>query len=133
MNLLQEFQTEGYSIRSYREGELQVGETRYSRSLLLAPDQLDPAWGPDHPQALQRSHFEQILALQPEIVLLGSGTHRFLFTTPEQQRWLQLFPGMEIMETGAACRTYNLLRGEGRRVVAGLIIQLHPDPPRLHL
>jgi|SaaInlV_100m_DNA_6_1039743.scaffolds.fasta_scaffold02387_3 uncharacterized protein len=123
MNLLQESHGEGYQIRRYSPTEILIGERPLQRSLLLAPDQIDAEWGPNHADALTRDHIEQIIALSPELVLLGTGSRRAIFSTPEQQRWLQLFPGMEIMDTGAACRTYNLLLSEGRRVVAGLIIE----------
>ena len=123
MNLLQATYGEGHNIRRYTATEIQIGEEIFQHSLLLAPDQIGASWGPTHPNQLTESHFEQIAVLEPELVLLGTGEKRALFTNPEQQRWLQRFPGMEIMDTGSACRTYNLLLSEGRRVVAGLIIQ----------
>lgn len=114
---------EGYAIRRYEAGTITIGEKPFHRSLLLAPDQIDTAWGPDDPARLKRDHLQQIIALSPEIVIIGSGKERVHWHTPEQQKWLQLFPGLEVMATDAACRTYNLLLSEGRRVVAGLILE----------
>ncbi|HIJ23240.1 MAG: hypothetical protein HON68_10065 [Gammaproteobacteria bacterium] len=123
MNLLQATYEDGHSIRRYSTTTIQIAEKVYQRSLLLAPDSINPGWGPDNPNRLNSAHLDMIAQLSPEVILLGTGLRRVLFTTPEQQHWLQRFPGMEIMETGAACRTYNLLLSEGRRVVAGLILE----------
>lgn len=123
MNLLQESMPEGYAIRRFETDTITIGEKQFHRSLLLAPDQIDAGWGPNDPALLERSHLEQITALSPEIVIIGSGKKRVHWHSPEQQKWLQLFPGVEIMTTDAACRTYNLLLSEGRRVVAGLILE----------
>ncbi len=122
--------TEGYAIRRYEADGITIGEQRFERSLLLAPDQIDTTWGPDAPTQLKRAHLEQIIALSPEIVIIGSGKNRVNWHTSEQQQWLQLFPGMEIMTTDAACRTYNLLLSQGRRVVAGLILETEQTPQR---
>lgn len=123
MNLLQESHSPGHHIRRYSATEIVIGEAHFGRSLLLAPDQLDAAWGPNLIEALTLQHLQQIQALEPELILLGTGSQRALFTSPEQQRWLHRFPGMEVMDTGSACRTYNLLQSEGRRVIAGLILE----------
>ena len=123
MNLLQESRSPGYHIRRYCTSKIVIGEQYFQRSLLLAPDHLDGQWGPNHSDALTLEHLQQIQSLNPELMILGTGTQRALFANAEQQRWLQQFPGLEIMDTGSACRTYNLLHGEGRRVVAGLIVE----------
>jgi uncharacterized protein len=123
MNLLQESRSPGYHIRRYSNNEIVIGDTHIQRSLLLAPDHLDERWGPDHPDSLTLEQLQQMQRLSPELLILGTGPQRALFNRPEQQRWLHQFPGLEIMDTGSACRTYNLLHGEGRRVVAGLILQ----------
>ncbi len=72
--------------------------------------------------ALQASHFEQLAALNPELVLFGSG-ERIRFPKPQ---WLQTLYarriGVETMDTQAACRTYNFLAGEGRKVLAALLL-----------
>ncbi len=127
MNLLQEHRNPGNHIRNGNATEIMIGNTRYTRSLLLTPDSIDEQWGPDHVDALATTDIEQILAAAPELVLLGTGRQRAIFRSPQQQQWLQMFPGMEVMDTASACRTYNLLQSEGRRVVAGLILD-NPTP-----
>jgi uncharacterized protein len=72
---------------------------------------------------LRAAHFEQLAQLQPELVILGSGS-KLQFPSPTDQRALmQARIGCEVMDTLAACRTYNILAGEGRHVVAVLLAQ----------
>ncbi|MEO8299852.1 MAG: Mth938-like domain-containing protein [Burkholderiales bacterium] len=70
---------------------------------------------------LMPAHFAQLVALQPELVIFGSGA-RIRFQRPEIVRALiEARIGLETMDTAAACRTYNVLASEGRRVVAALL------------
>ena len=72
---------------------------------------------------LNESHFTQLAASKPELVIFGSGT-RLRFAPPAFMRVLmQNRIGLETMDTLAACRTYNILAGEGRRVIAALLIE----------
>jgi uncharacterized protein len=90
-------------------------QRQISTSLIMTPDVLIEDWiGADDP--LDQSHLEQILTLGPEIILLGTGRRitfpaQVLLAHCQQQR-----VGMEVMDTGAACRTYNVLAAEGRKV-----------------
>jgi uncharacterized protein len=79
-------------------------------------------WGVSHIEALEVSHFERILQLQPALVIFGSGA-RLQFVKPALYRCLiEHGIGMETMDTAAACRTYNVLASEGRTVVAALLM-----------
>ncbi|MGB5397728.1 MAG: Mth938-like domain-containing protein [Gammaproteobacteria bacterium] len=113
---------EGYYITAYDTGRILVNGRGFEQSFILAPDALLESWAVGDISQLAASHFEPILALKPELVLLGTGTTlRF----PEVACYAQIINlgiGVEVMDTGAACRTYNILMGEGRRVVAGLIL-----------
>ena len=72
---------------------------------------------------LTEEHFTQLAASQPELVIFGSGS-RLRFAAPALMRVLmQKRIGIETMDTLAACRTYNILAGEGRQVIAGLLIE----------
>jgi uncharacterized protein len=79
-------------------------------------------WEPGHIDDLRTRHLEPLLQLQPELVLIGTGkTLRF----PSVEHYACLIQqniGVEIMDSAAACRTYNILLGEGRNVVAGIIL-----------
>lgn len=110
------------SIRAYTPGEVRINEERYVRSLIVTPTQLMPDWGPANFAALATEHFEAIARLQPELVLLGTGA-RLSFPRPALTLALmQAGIGIEVMDTAAACRTYNILMGEGRTVAAALIL-----------
>jgi uncharacterized protein len=80
-------------------------------------------WGVDEFAALTEAHFETLAALGPELVILGSGA-RLRFPPPALMKALmQRRIGFETMDTGAACRTYNVLLAEGRSVVAALLFE----------
>ena len=110
-------------ISGYGQGWVQIAQTRHQHSLLVLPNQIIPEWGTSTAGALTEAHFEAIAALNPEIVLLGTGSK---IQFPHPRLWHCLVNagiGMECMDTGAACRTYNILMAEGRHVAAALILQ----------
>lgn len=112
----------GFAIRSHRPGEVRINEIAYRASLIVSPRRLIAAWGATTVAALEPAHFEPILAMEPEVILIGTGD-RLAFPAPAILRLLaDAGIGYEFMDTGAACRTYNVLMAESRRVVAGLII-----------
>ena len=80
-------------------------------------------WNCSRFEDLTEEHFTRLAASQPELVIFGSGT-RLRFAPPAFMRALmQKRIGIETMDTLAACRTYNILAGEGRRVIAALLIE----------
>jgi uncharacterized protein len=109
-------------IRAYGTGKITVNDQTYARSLVLMPDRLLEPWGPDRVTDLALKDFMQIAELHPEVVLLGTGL-RLRFPDAAMTRPLmELRIGLEVMDTAAACRTYNILMGEGRRVAAALMM-----------
>jgi uncharacterized protein len=115
-------QAAGYAIRSYSDQGIMVNDTLYRNNLLLLPDRLIEKWGKERPEDLAASDFEQILELSPDLVLLGTGEKQ-LFPAPGlYQSLIAAGIGLEVMTTPAACRTYNILMSEGRRVAAALIV-----------
>jgi len=112
-----------YAITAYVPGQVSINRAIYTRSLIVSPDRLIADWAPADLSGLAREHLDALLALVPEVVLLGTG-HSLRFPHPSLLEGLvRAGIGHEIMDTGAACRTYNVLMGEGRRVVAGLLIE----------
>lgn len=99
-----------------------IGPLRFDHSLLV-PWQGDVrSWPPTSIEGLEEAHFEQVLSLQPELVIFGSG-RRLRFILPKLTRCLiERRIGIETMDTPAACRTYNVLAAEGRRVVGALLL-----------
>ncbi len=112
-----------YTITAYAEGYVVVNGERHTRSLIVLPERLLPDWGVERFADLAARHLQTVLALQPQIVLLGTG-RRQRFPAPSLYADLvRAGIGLEVMDTGAACRTYNILMAEGRRVAAALIVE----------
>ncbi|MEJ2699077.1 MAG: Mth938-like domain-containing protein [Desulfuromonadales bacterium] len=110
-----------YRIDSYSRDGLVISETRYTGSVIVMPDSIIDDWPPRCFADLAVQHVQTLADLGPEILLLGTGA-RLRF--PEQHILAPLTfgnIGYEIMDTGAACRAYNFLSAEGRRVVAALL------------
>ncbi|MEJ2454376.1 MAG: Mth938-like domain-containing protein [Candidatus Thiodiazotropha sp.] len=113
---------DGYAIQRYDTGEIIIDQRRYRQSLILLPDQVIDDWSPASVAELAMADFEQLAALGPEIVLLGTGREQQF---PHPSLSLPLMEqriGFEVMDTAAACRTYNILMTEGRRVAAALFM-----------
>jgi uncharacterized protein len=113
---------EGYYISAYDQSQILINGRSLRSSFVLAPDEVIEHWSVDSVDALSESHFDSVLNLRPEIVLLGTGD---VLRFPDVGVYAQIINqgiGVEVMDTGAACRTYNILLSEGRRVVAGLIL-----------
>lgn len=109
-------------IKSYGPGWIHVNEQEIHRSVIVAPDRLVTDWPPQTFADLEEMHFEAILQLEPEIVLLGTGG-RQRFPRPKlTQALLAHGVGVEVMDTPAACRTYNIIMMEDRRVAAALLL-----------
>jgi len=99
-----------------------VNHQRYQTSLIVLPDRIVEDWPPQDFAALEAAHFEFILEFQPEIVLLGTGdTLRFPHPCITEAL-IRARIGIEVMNTPAACRTYNILASEDRKVAAALIL-----------
>lgn len=109
-------------ISGYGPGWVEVNQTRYSSSLIVLPGLLVNSWLAENFESLQPSHFEALASLAPEIVLLGTGS-TLRFPHHSLSRSLtDIGVGLECMDTGGACRTYNILMSEGRKVAAALIV-----------
>jgi uncharacterized protein len=109
-------------IHSYGPGQIRINQEVYVRSLIVTPARIITDWPPASFEELAALHFQQIADLAPEVVILGTGA-RLRFPPPAVTRTLiEANVGVEVMGTGAACRTYNILMGDGRRVVAALLM-----------
>ena len=104
------------------DGWIKVGMTEYRANVVLTPESAEPGFAPGGFDALDAPDFAQLLRYQPEVVLFGTGKQQ-RFPHPRLMEPLtSAHVGVEIMDTRAACRTFNILVGEGRRVVAALIV-----------
>ena len=110
-------------IRSYTEGALRVGEATLRQSCLIKADRLVTDWRPQSIEELRVEDLAPVFALEPEIVVIGSGKRQRF---PDQALLASVLSrgiGCEVMDTGAACRTYNVLASEDRKVVAALFVR----------
>jgi len=109
-------------IRAHAPGEIRVGETTVRHSCVVTADRL-LEWRPRSIAALTLDDIEPILALDPEIIILGTGSTQQFPEPALLGAILSRGIGCEVMQTGAACRTYNVLIGEDRRVAAALLLE----------
>ncbi|WP_377615083.1 Mth938-like domain-containing protein [Ottowia flava] len=114
----------GTAITGYGPGWIAVAGERVHHSLILdgtTGEQQD--WRVDRFDALDAAHFERLAALKPELVIFGSGNALRFPRPPWIRALVEARIGIETMDTAAACRTYNILAGEGRRVVAAILVE----------
>ena len=109
-------------IRTYETGRIVVNQDSYAQSLIVLPGRLITDWPPQMFEDFARAHFEHLAQLQPELILLGTGRRQRFPRAELLTPLIQAGLGWEVMDTGAACRTYNILMGEGRRVLAALLL-----------
>jgi uncharacterized protein len=109
------------AFTGYGEGYVTVNGERHTRSLIVLVDRILP-WPVASVDALAAAHFDELLALRPEVVLLGTGA-RLRFPHAAVTAALPAAGiGLEVMDVQAACRTYNILVSEERVVAAALVL-----------
>lgn len=114
--------TATYRILAYSSGQIVVNDQTLTRSVVVMPEHLILDWPPQSFEELASAHFAQLVNLRPEIVLIGTGS-KIRFPTPALLTPLyDAGIGAEVMDTGAACRTYNILMAEGRAVAVALLM-----------
>ena len=110
------------TVTGYDDQGVEINAERFDFSLLLMPETPPRPWPVTSFEALAEQHFEQIAQDQPDVVILGTG-ERQRFVHPRLIAALSArHVGVECMDSKAACRTYNILMGEGRKVTLALII-----------
>ena len=136
MQFNQELNLASYTIRSYSTGKIRISapfdrtleqpeipeDEVLTESFIMTPTQLIRNWPPQSVDEICAEHLEIASVLNPEVLLIGTGT---TLVFPDMTLTYQLMErgiGVEIMDTAAACRTYNVLMHEGRRVVLALVI-----------
>lgn len=108
-------------ITAYGADGFFINGVEYRCELAVSPDAVKENWVPSSPAAVAAEDLASLLELGPALVLLGTGS-RQQFPAPSVLRPLiEAGVACEVMDSGAACRTYNILASEGRRVVAALL------------
>lgn len=115
----QQYQT----VSSYDDSGVELNAIRFEQSLIVLPETPPAPWPVTSFDALTTEHFDQIDATRPDVVILGTGT-RQRFVHPKLTAVLTARRiGVECMDNQAACRTYNILMAEGRKVALALILE----------
>lgn len=111
-----------YLFSGHGAGYVAVNEARYQTSVLVTPTSV-AQWDIVNFDALSAADLESVLALRPDVLILGTGrTMRF----PPREVMVTLSAagiGLEVMDSGAACRTYNIVAAEGRKVAAAIVVE----------
>ncbi len=106
---------------AYGPGYVAVNHEKYEENLILLPESIIPAWSTATVETLTEADMQKLLGLGTEIVLLGTG-NRLRFPAGSLMRpFAPAGIGLEVMDLQAACRTYNILAAEGRKVAAALL------------
>lgn len=122
MNFSQDTDETNTSIHSYTDDYLVINQRKYDCHCQLHRSGLVDRWQPGNLQSLELNDFERLLDCKPDVVILGTGK-KIKFPSNELRRLFnQQNIGLEVMDTGAACRTYNILLSEGRNVAAAILL-----------
>lgn len=109
-------------VRRVGERSITVVDRELFRSFLLSPRRAIEGWPVSDAGMLDATHVDTVLTLEPELVVLGTGTRQVFPAAAFMAGFLRRGIGIEVMDNAAAARTYDLLAGEGRHVVAAFIL-----------
>jgi uncharacterized protein len=109
------------AISRHEPGAVWVNSQRFEGSLLVPWKGDVRTWSAIDHATLTAGHFEEVLALRPELVIFGSGARLRFMSAALYRALIDARIGLETMDSAAACRTYNVLAAEGRSVVAALL------------
>jgi len=122
MSLIEHHNEGIHTVRWVRGDAVMVDAHELTASFLLAPDTIVESWKPATISDIDEAAIEAVLALRPELVLLGTGSTQCMPAPVLLGAFLRRGIGMEAMDNAAAARTFNLLVAEGRRVVAAFLL-----------
>ncbi|MCB1876776.1 MAG: Mth938-like domain-containing protein [Chromatiales bacterium] len=121
MKLVLHVNDSGYQITGVDEAGIWINGKPHDEALVVSAERLQSPWAPQRVSDLTAAHLEPLMDWQPEIVLIGTGKRLAFPAQPLLRLFLRRNIGVEVMDTVAACRTYNVLMSEERRVVAALL------------
>lgn len=110
-------------IRGYSDSEVLIGEHSVRGSCIVTADTLITQWEPRSFAELRPAHLEAVLALSPELIVLATGPAQQFPPAEIRALLARRGVGLEAMQLGAACRTFNVLVQEERRVAAALFLR----------
>ena len=123
MKFAEDHNSARYKISAYDSDSIAINGELHNDSLVLSPMELITDWTPQTYSQLEADHLDIFYQLNAEIIILGTGEKQIFPQTPILRRLAEGKIGYEVMDTQAACRTFNILMAEGRNVVAGLFLK----------
>jgi uncharacterized protein len=122
MKFTEDYATGVNVIRSYDHSGIMINNNNHTQSLVVSSNSLIENWPVQQISELNTDTLSLILELEPEVIVVGTG-NKLEFPSPQTySSIINQGIGIEFMDSGAACRTYNILISENRRVVAGIIL-----------
>lgn len=112
-----------YQIRAYQPGAITINDKILSTSVIVAPEALIENWGPVTLADITAESLAPIINLKPDVLLIGTGPDQAFLSQEIYGNLINAGIGVEIMNTSAACRTYNALTSENRNVAAALLVK----------
>ncbi len=122
MKFSEELTNATYRITGYGEGWVRVNDQQLDKNFLLTPNYLKVEWSATSLKTLTLEQLEELLVLEAEVIIIGSGSKQELPPAVIYKHLVKHGVGFEIMRTDAACRTYNVLLSEARRVAAAFFL-----------
>jgi uncharacterized protein len=113
---------DAHAILACTDEEVRLRDRSVRGSLIVTRDAVLEGWQPPSPEALSLDDFRELLALKPDVVLLGTGSRQRLPPPSLYAAFAARGVGLEVMDNRAACRTYNLLLAEFREVAVALML-----------
>jgi len=123
MKLSEDYSDGTYIIRSYSDNNVEINNKVYQQSLIISNTKLVTDWGVNHIEHMTHEHWRTLIEPGPEVILIGTGKSLIFPPPSSYSPAIEQGIGVEFMDSGAACRTYNILLSEDRFVVAGIILQ----------
>ena len=122
MKLSEDYTDGSHIIHSYESDKVVVNSQTFTKSFLVSNNAVNANWDIEHIDQMTHQHWLDITQLKPEVILIGTGK-KIIFPHPSSYApAIEQGIGVEFMDSGAACRTYNILLSEDRVVVAGIIL-----------
>ena len=123
MKFAEDHNSANYKISGYNHDSIGINGLAHTQSLVLSPMELLSDWAPSNYSDLKPEHLDAIYAMKPEIIILGTGLKQIFPPAEILRRLAKEQIGYEVMDTQAACRTFNILMAEDRTVVAGMFLK----------
>jgi len=121
--LLTREQNSGNIIRSFSAGELRINDEIYTDHVIVSADTIIENWSPANIADLSIADFTDAMSATPEVIVFGTGITQTFPPLALMTDIMRRGIGFEVMDTGAACRTFNVLAAEGRKVIAALLLR----------